>query len=443
MGLLPDFSFPRLSNRPALVKIVSNMGWLFIDKALRMGVGLVVGVWIARYLGPEQFGHLNYAIAFVALFGAVATLGLSSIVVREIARDPDRADATLGTAFMLRLAGGLGAFVLVVATVVWVNPEDSLTKSMVAILGLSLVFKSSEVIKSWFESQVQSRYTVWVESTVFLLVAAGKVALILYDAPLIAFVWIALVEAVLVSIGLFGIYIKRNGSLRAWSVRLDRARTLLRDSWPLIFSGTVLMIQARIDQFMLKEMVGNSEVGQYSAAMRIVEVFGVVPVILRSSLYPMIAQSKQASGEKYSGILLDYYRLSFVLFLVVFFPLFFFSAELVQMLFGDDYRPAGVLLSVMSFRLFFTNMGIARGSYLLTENLMRFSLFTMVIGTATNVSLNYLLIPGYQGLGAIYASLTSFFVTVFFFDMFFSGTRKNAVAMCRAMISLHKIGSRK
>jgi hypothetical protein len=57
---------------PGLRKILGNMSWLFVDRAVRMGMGLFVGVWIARYLGPAKFGSLNFAVAFVALFGTVA-----------------------------------------------------------------------------------------------------------------------------------------------------------------------------------------------------------------------------------------------------------------------------------------------------------------------------------------------------------------------------------
>jgi O-antigen/teichoic acid export membrane protein len=178
--LIPAFVHRRIAHRPNLVKIVDNIGWLFFDKVLRMGVGLFVGVWIARYLGPEQFGLLNFALAFTGLFGAIAALGLQGIVVRDIVRDPDGAkELTLGTAAMLHLVGGLVTFLLILFAIAQLRPDDPLARTIVAILGSMMLLKVSQIAVYWFESQVQSKYTVWVQNSVFLLFAAVKVLLIL------------------------------------------------------------------------------------------------------------------------------------------------------------------------------------------------------------------------------------------------------------------------
>jgi O-antigen/teichoic acid export membrane protein len=254
---IPNFLYRHIARRPNLVRIVDNIGWLFFDKALRMGMGLLVGVWIARYLGPEQFGQLNYAIAFVALFGAVATLGLNGVVVRDLVKEPDEGGTTLGTALVLQLVGALLAVAMIVSAVFLLRPDDTRTQAMVVILWIGLMFQSSSVIKYWFESQVQSKNVVWVENGVFLLLSVIKVGLILKQASLMAFVWVVLAEARLVAVGLIGIYLIRVKAFRTWSVNLDLAKKLLSDSWPLILSSLAIMIYMRIDQLMLGEMVGN------------------------------------------------------------------------------------------------------------------------------------------------------------------------------------------
>ncbi|MDE5124445.1 MAG: oligosaccharide flippase family protein, partial [Trichodesmium sp. St19_bin1] len=85
---------------PNSQQIIGNTAWLLGDKFLRMGFGLLIGVWVARYLGPEKFGLLNYAIAFVSLFNVFATLGLNNIVVRELVRKPSEKGEILGTSFL-------------------------------------------------------------------------------------------------------------------------------------------------------------------------------------------------------------------------------------------------------------------------------------------------------------------------------------------------------
>lgn len=147
---------------------MSNTGWMFDDQILRMAVGLLVSVWIARYLGHEQFGLPNYAMGFVALFGAIASLSLSGVVVRNPIREPEAANDTLGTDILLQIIGGLLAFCLAVAAISFAQPDDTLAKPMVVVLGFVMVFKSTEVVMYWFESLVRSKYAVWVVKGAYL-----------------------------------------------------------------------------------------------------------------------------------------------------------------------------------------------------------------------------------------------------------------------------------
>lgn len=436
---IPESLRKKIENRRNLQKAIANTAWLFFDKLLRIGVGLFVGVWVARYLGPEKFGLLNYAIAFVGLFGTIASFGLKGIVVRDIVREPKCTSATLGTAFLLQMVGGLVAVCLVTAIITWLRSDDELIKIMVVVLGFSLVFKSSDIFKYWFESQVQSRYVVWVENLVLLLVAGIKVLMIINQAPLIAFVWIVLLESILVAFGLLVMYLKRTGGIEKWVIQTRRAKSLLKDSWPLIFSGMVLMVQARIDQVMLGEMAGEIEVGYYSAALRIIEVAAFIPIILKSSLFPSITKARTISKELYKNRLLDFYRLNFVTAIMLGVPIFIFSEQIITILFGDAYQPAGILLALMSTRLFFAHMGVARNVYLLLENMLRYSLVTMVIGTVTNVTLNYYLIREYASLGAVIATIISFFVTIFLIDMFYRNTKGNTNLMLNSFFTVHKL----
>lgn len=435
LGYLPGRLRARIAQRPGLLKILGNIGWLSLDKVLRMGVGLFVGVWVARYLGPEQFGQLSYAMAFVALFGAIATMGLRPIIVRDLVRDPAHSGTTLGTAFALQILGGFAAISVVLVTAAWIRPGDDSIRVMINILALGQLAQVSGVVSAWFESQVMSRYVVWVESAALMTMATVKIGLILLDTPLVAFAWTALIEAVICALGLFAIYIHKTHALKNWKLSLTRALGMLRDSWPLVLSGLVLMIQARIDQVMLGEMVGDQEVGYYSAALRLVEAAAFGAIMISQSLLPAIVRAKEESEARYQSLLLDYYRLHFLVSLFIGVPLALFGNILIVLLLGADYAPAGVLLTLMSARLFFTHMGVARTAFMLNENLLGFSLLTMFIGTVSNILLNLVLIPFYQGEGAVLATLVSFFITTFALDLIYLKTRGNSLLMLQAMVT--------
>lgn len=388
-----------------------------------MGVGLFVGVWLARYLGPEQFGLFNYALAFVALFGAVASLGLNSIVVRDLVQKPEDAGVTLGTAFVLQLLGAIVAVVLIVGCIAWLRPEDELTKLMIAILGFSLVFKSSEVVKYWFEAQVQSRYVVWIESAAVLLLAIAKVAMILAGAPLIAFVWTVLLEAALVAFGLFGIYLKIENRRRGWSIKVQHAKKLLNDAWPLMLSGIAVMVYMRIDQLMLGEMVGNDAVGIYSAALRISEVWYMIPLIITTSLFPSIINIKKENPALYRLRLQKLLDLMTVLSITIAVIITLLADWLVSLLYGGAYEGAATVLKIHVWTCVFVFMGVAGGRWYLAENLQNFILPRTLVGGGVNILLNLVFIPKYGPAGAAVTTLFSQFLSGYMLDLLSPRTR--------------------
>lgn len=429
----------QLKQHKSFMRYFSNTSWLMAERILRMGVGLFVGIWVARYLGPEQFGLLSYAQSFVFLFTAIATLGLDGIVVRELVKDESKRDQLLGTAFGLRFIGAI-LILPALALAVQFTSNDNYTNLLVFIIASATVFQSFNVIDFYYQSKVLSKYVAIANAIVLALSSIIKIALIIKGAPLLAFALITIFDGFALAVGLLYFYLKNSRfKLLDWKFDWGMAKGLLKDSWPLIFSGFVLMIQARIDQVMLMEMVGSTEVGFYSVAVRLVEAVAFIPMILKTSLYPSIQQAKSNSIQIYNDRLLNFYRLNFLLCLIVALPIYLFSEQLIALLYGAKYQPAGVLLSLMAIRLFFANMGVARSVYILTENLMRYSLLTMILGTVTNISLNYLWIEEYGGKGAVIATIFSFFVTIFLIDIVCSKARNNVRLQVLSIFTFYKI----
>lgn len=431
--LLPATLRRRVEDRPGLRRIVANFAWLFLDNVLRLGVGLVVGVWLARYLGAELFGQFNYAIAFVGLFGAVAGLGLGSIVVRDMVRDPAQAGRTLATAFVLQLLGGVVAAAVAIAAIVRLRPDDEFTRFMVAVLGLALLFKASEVVKYWFESQVQSRYAVWAENCVFVAMAAVKAALIFGGAGLAAFVWLSLAEAAATAAALLTIYAAQGGPLRHWRPDLARAKTLLSDSWPLLLSTVAIVIYMRIDQVMIGEMVGDEAVGKYSAAARLSEAWYFVPMAIVSSVFPSILHAKESSEASYLERVQRLYDLLALITVCAALAVTLLSDWLVAVLFGADFAGAGALLAVQVWAGVFVAMGVARGKWLLAENLQHVGYWYIGLAMVVNVVGNLLLIPPFGALGAAVATVISQATAALLAPALFARTRVSAVMLARSL----------
>ena len=145
-----------LKNHQGFMKYFKNTSWLFFEKILRMFVGLFVGIWVARYLGPERFGLFLYAQSFVGLFTAIATLGLDSIVVRELVKDETKAIEIIGTAFYLKLMGTI-LTLLILAVATYFTSNDRYTNLLVFIIASATIFQSFNVVDMYFQSKVLSK----------------------------------------------------------------------------------------------------------------------------------------------------------------------------------------------------------------------------------------------------------------------------------------------
>jgi O-antigen/teichoic acid export membrane protein len=424
MNFIFNFIRFRIAHRPNLVKIIENIGWLSYDQLLRMGVGFFIGVWIVRYLGPEQFGVLSFAGAFVGLFGAFTALGLPSIVVRDIANDPDCTTETLGTAAVLQFISGIVNYFLILAAIAYLRPNDIITQTIVAILGSMLLFEASKVSVLWFESQVLSKYTVWVQNSVFLAFTVIKIILILQWASLIAFVWVMLAEMILVAIILLGFMNKFGPSLVKLRFNSKRAKLLLKDSWPLLISAISITIYLKIDQIMLGQMIGDESVGVYSAALRISEVWYFIPMVIVASVFPTILKAKKVSEEQYYKRLQKLYDLMVLISVGVAVPISFLSTPIVTLLFGEAYHGAGIILAIHIWTMIFVSLGVASGKWFLAENRQMLSLQRTGIGAIVNIFLNFLLIPKFGGVGAALSTLVAQIATCFLFDIIQAETRK-------------------
>ncbi len=388
-----------------------------------MGIGLFVTVWVARYLGPEDFGLFSFAIAFVSLLGALSTLGLPGIVVRDIVSDPQSSSETLGSSFALQVVGGIIAFSLVLVLIPIFRPHDRSAISVVAIIGLTLLFKASESIKCWFESQVQSKYAVWAENAVFVTIAAAKMGLILVGASLLAFVWVTFLEGFMTAIMLFLMYEWVGGRIRAWRFSVARAKNLLKDSWPLILSGLAVMVYMRIDQIMLAQMLNDKAVGIYTAAVRISEAWYFLPMAIVGSVFPALLDAKKTSEALYLEQFQRLYDILVMLALVVAIPVTFLADQIVEVLFGLEYLEAGKILSIHIWTALFVFLGVASGKWFLADNRQLLAFQRVFLGMVANIALNFLLIPRYGGAGAAVATLISQAVAALLIDVIHKETR--------------------
>lgn len=437
---------PQRERSEGFLKYFRNTSWLFVDKVVRLGAVLITSIFVTRYLGPELFGQLNYASAFVGIFFALTSMGLDEILIRDIVRRPDRRDQLMGTAAAIKLGGAVVLFITVM-TLAFAKHMDTTTIMMVFLIAAAEFLKPLVVVEQYFYSQVKGRTAAKVNMITVIIASLFRLGLILVHAPLVWFAWAYIVEMGVSAIGFLLAYRREGSTWKNWRYSKETALYLLRQSWPLVIYGLALYVQAKIDQVMIGDILQKTlgekgaleEVGQYSAALKMIEALGFVPGIVVASLSPAITRARSTDRKLYEDRLVNQYRLMFILFLVVSVPLYFVAEPAMVLLFGEKFRMAGYLLSLFAIRLFFTNMGVAKSSFITNESMFKYSLVTAVIGATLNITMNYLLIPTYQSIGAIWAMIGSFFVSIFLVDLFFKEARPNFGWMMKGIFTFWKV----
>ena len=410
----------------------ANTSWMFAEQILRMVAGLLVGIWVARYLGPKQFGVFSYAIAFASLFSSIAKLGLDGIVVRDLVKEPELRDVYLGTAFWLKLMGAL-LMLGVVTITMQLTSSDPLTNLYILIIASGAVFQSFEVVDFYFQSKVLSKFVSICKMTQLLISSLLKLYFIFTGAELIYFVLITLVDQVTLSLSLYIAY--RFQKLGSFYEHFNKeiAKQLLKDSWPLIFTGLVIIIYMRIDQIMIKEMLGEREVGLFSAAVRLSEVWYFIPVIISSSLFPSIVNAKKISEELYLGRLQHLYAVMIWVAIIIALLLTFVSNWVVTLLFGEAYREAGQVLAIHIWAGVFVFIGVASSKWFLSEGLQRYLTINTIAGAILNIVLNLFLIPRYGIYGSAIATVISQALASYLMNIVFRRTRSNFFRITRSV----------
>lgn len=399
-----------LLGNDALMRVAASSSWLLGDRLVRAALGFFIGALVARHLGPAAFGQYSYALTFVAFFQAVAVLGADSIVVRDIARDPQSAPVVLGSILRLRCLASLICWLAAVALAAWLDPGAGDGVIMVAIVGAIMLFQAGDTVDLWFQSQTQSRRTVVAKLSAYLLTAGFKVILVLVNAPLLAFAAAVLLDYAAAALALAVAY-RRFPTAQDWSYDGDVASRLLRDSWPFLLSALSITIYMRIDQIMLKSLQGSYDVGIFAAALPLSQIWQMIPMTLAISFAPHVARQKLAGDVAYHQALALVFRLFTLLSLAAALATALAAPWLLPAIYGERYAASVPVLQIHVFTNVFIAMAVAQGLWIANEQRGDLLLIQTLAGALVALIGNWWAIPRYGPLGAaavaVVAHLTS------------------------------------
>lgn len=409
MGLL-DKILARTGFSATKKKVVANLYWAVLGKVVTLLGGLLVGILVARYLGPDQYGLMNYVISYVALFQIFASFGMDNIEIRELSKETVDRNVILGTAFRIKLILALITVILVIGTAL-IFETDRFTASMISLYSLSVILNRFTVIRNYFTSVVWNEYIVKTEIMRTLVGAGVKVLLLLVKAPLWTFIAATVFDVFLVSTGYVLAYKTKIGPMSLWQFDWKVGKYLLKQSFPLLLSGAAVVVYQRIDQVMIGNMLDKASVGQFSVAAKFVEIAIFIPTIMSQTIAPLlvrIREKNQGEYERKAQIFMNVTVWGCILLGVLICML---SYWLVGWTFGDEYLSAIPVLQIMVFKIIGMALSNTAGQMIIIENKQKYAFIRNLLGCIVCVLLNLWLIPLYGIIGsAVVTVITTMFV---------------------------------
>lgn len=381
-----------------LKSIFNNIGWLLVDKFFRMFISLLVGFWVARFLGPEQFGDISYAQNFIVILSAVSGLGLDAIVLRELSRRENDSFIILGSAFVLKLIGALFVFLGLLAFVELGGVKEG-SESLVIVISLAMFFQGVGLVEVYFQSLVKSMYVVFFGFIAVLLSSAVKVFLILIEADLYLFAVSYFFDVLVHAAAMFLCYRLVVGkSIFLWVCKLGEALSLVKDSWPLMIAGLSFVVFYSFDFLMIQSVFGGYESGIYAAAFKFCVILHFVPGVVINSFKPSVV--RLVGSPDYEK------RIEFVTGGLLWFAIFMCVATwlgadiLVVAAYGSEYAEAADLLRMMMLSNVFVFFFSCWNSWNIIEGKSRRVMVSNILATFIKLFFAFFFLKdfGLQGL---------------------------------------------
>lgn len=412
-------------------RVVKNASWIIGIQIVKSLLGLVISMLTARFLGPSNFGLINYAASIVAFVTPIMYLGLNGVLVQEIVNTPEKEGEILGTSVTMTFLSSLLCVIGVISFAAAVNRGERETVIVCALYSTLLIFQSLELLNYWFQAKLLSKYASGVALFAYAVISGYKIYLLAAHKSIYWFALSNALDYMIIVIGLFIVY-KRLGGGRL-RLNLSTARRLWGKSRYYIVSNMMIAIFAQTDRIMLKLMINDAATGYYSAAVACAGMTGFVFVAIIDSFRPLIFDDKKTDEIRYEKDMCRLYGIIIYLSLLQSLVITLFSGLIIKILYGAAYSASINALKLIVWYTTFSYLGSVRNIWILAENRQKYLWIINLSGALANVALNYILIPITGIMGAALASLVTQIFTNVIIGFIIRPIRYSNTLMLRAL----------
>lgn len=412
-------------------KVTRNASWLIGGRIYQMLLAFFVGLVTARYLGPGNYGLINYALTYTTFFASFCTLGINSIIVKDFVDHPDEEGLALGSALVLRAISSGLSFIMMLGISFVADRGEKTTHIVVALCGIGMLFQVFDTINYWFQSRLESKFSAAATVISYTVVSLYKIWLLLTEKSVEWFAISTSLDYFVVACFLLLVYKKHHGPHFGFSKK--KSRELLHSSYHFILASLMVSIYGSTDKFMLKQMLNETMVGYYSTAVSLCNTWVFVLSAIIDSLYPCILQSFEKDKQIFERRNRQLYTIVFYVSVGVSILISILARPIIFILYGEAYLPTVMPLRIITWYTAFSYLGVARNAWIVSYNCQNYLKYIYIGAAATNVLLNSFFIPLWGASGAALASLMTQVSTIMIFPLFIKELRPNVRLMMDAI----------
>ncbi|WP_288175613.1 flippase [Sporofaciens musculi] len=402
-------------------RVIKNASWIIMCRVVQAVLGLIISMIMARYLGPSNFGLLNYANSIVTFVIPVMRLGIHGVLVQEFVASEEYEGEILGTSITLSFISAIVCIIGIITFVSCVNAGERDTIIVCTLYSFTLIFQSFEMINYWFQAKLLAKYSSIIALIAYTVVSLYKIILLINRKSIFWFAVANTLDYLVIAAGLLIVYHRLGNQKLRYLKR--RAKKLISIGKYYILSDLLITVFAQTDRIMLKSMMGNQATGYYSAAVACAGMTQFVFGAIIDSMRPTIFESKKKSEELYKKNLARLFSVIIYLSLIQSVVMTLFAPLIVSILYGRQFIQSISALQIVVWYTTFSYLGSARNIWILAEGKQKHLWKINLFGALANVLLNTLLIPLFGVNGAAIASLITQFATNFITGYIFAPIR--------------------
>lgn len=410
-------------------KIARNASWIVLCRIMQSVISMVISIITARYLGPSNYGVINYAASLAAFVAPLMYLGLNSTLVQELVQNPEQDGKIMGTSITMSVTAALLCIVGIGAFTAIANPSETETLIVCLLYSTLLIFQAIDLLRYWFLSKYMSKVSSIAMLVSYMVAALYKVVLLISGQSVVWFAITNSLEYMLIAIILVIMYFKKGGGRFSFSWKMGKR--LLKKSSYYILSNLMVALFLQSGKIIIKTVMDDAATGYYSAGVAIITMSSFVFQAIVDSFRPEVL--KQTDPVKIENNMIKVYALVMYLALAQAIVLCVFAKPIVTLIYGQGYAPATIVLQIGIWQTVFSYLAYARDIWILATGKQKYLWIINLAGACTNILLNLLLIPLFGLIGAAITAVVTEFVANILVCQIIKPVRRNNLLMLKAM----------